>query len=150
MDVEFKEQERQPVLSIRTRTNMENLPKTIGDSYHKIAVYMEELGEKPKSEPFVAYYNMDMQDMDIEIGFPVGKLLSGKGDIRASEIEAGPVATYMYKGPYSGMEPVYIEIFKQIEEKKCIPKGVFYEFYYNAPDEVSESELLTRIVIPIV
>jgi effector-binding domain-containing protein len=149
MEVEFKEQKKQSVLSIRTRTVLADLPNIIGDSYHKIAAYLEELGEQPADVPFTAYYNMDIQDMDVEMGFPVARPLPGKGDIKAGEIVRGKVAWYMYKGPYSELEPVYNEIFRQIEEKGYQPKGVYYEYYYNSPGEVSESELLTRIVIPI-
>ena len=91
-----------------------------------------------------------MQDMDVEMGFCVARPLPGKGDVKAGEIAQGKVASYMYKGPYSEMEPVYNEIFKWINEKGYQPKGVYYEYYYNSPGEVSEGELLTRIVIPII
>jgi effector-binding domain-containing protein len=150
MEIEFKEQEAQPVVSIRARTALADLPNIIGDSYHRIAAYLEELEEQPAGAPFTAYYNMDMQNLDVEMGFPVARPLPGKGDIKAGEIVEGPVATYMYKGHYSEMEPVYNEIFRQIGEKGCQPKGIYYEYYYNSPGEVPESELLTRIVIPII
>ena len=149
MEVEFKEQKSQTIMSIRTRTTLADLPNIIGNSYHKIAAYLEELGEQPVDVPFTAYHNIDMQNMDVEMGFPVTRPLPGKGDVKAGEIAEGPVATYIYKGPYSEMEPVYNEVFKQIAEKGCQPKGVYYEYYYNSPGEVPESELLTRIVIPI-
>jgi effector-binding domain-containing protein len=149
MEIELKEQKAQPVLSIRKRTTLADLPNTIGDSYHKIAGYLEELGEQPVDVPFTAYYNLDMQDMDVEMGFPVARPLPGRDDIKAGEIPPGKVASYMYKGIYSEMEPVYNEIFKWIAEKGYQPKGVYYEYYYNSPDEVPDSELLTRIIIPL-
>jgi len=149
MKIELKELTAQPTLSIRTRTSIDKLPQTIGDGYHRIAAYMEELKEKPADVPFTAYYNMDMQDMDVEMGFPVSKPLPDKGDIKAGQTMAGKAAVSMYKGPYSAMEKVYNEIFEWIGEKGCQPKGVFYEHYYNSPGEVPESEMLTRIVIPL-
>ena len=149
MEIELTEQKAQPILSIRTRTSIDKLPDVIGSSYHKIAGYLEELGEKPADVPFTAYYNMDMQDMDVEMGFPVARLLPDKGEIKAGETLAGKAALYMHKGPYSEMEPVYNKIFKWIAQKGCQPKGIFYEYYYNSPEEVPESELLTHIVIPL-
>ena len=149
MKIKLNEQKAQPVLSIRTKTSLENLPKLIGESYHKIMDYLNELGKQPADIPFTAYHNLDMQNMDVEMGFPVAKPLPGKGDIKASEIPPRKIVSYMYKGLYSGMEPVYNEIFKWINEKGYQPTGVYYEYYYNAPDEVPESELLTRIVIPL-
>lgn len=149
MKIELSEQKAQPILSIRTKTSLENLPNLIGDSYHRIAGYLEELGEQPADVPFTAYYNLDMQNMDVEMGFPVSKPLPGKDDIEAGEIPQGKIVSYMYKGLYSEMEPVYNEIFKWIAEKGYQPAGVYYEYYYNSPGEVPESELLTRIVIPL-
>ena len=149
MKIELGEQKVQSILSIRARTSLENLPQLIGESYHKIAGYLEELGEQPADVPFTAYYNLDMQNMDVEMGFPVSKPLPGKGDIKAGEISPGKIVSYMHKGPYSEMEPIYNRIFQWIEEKGHQPKGIYYEYYYNSPDEVPESELLTRIVIPV-
>lgn len=149
MKIELSEQKAQPILSIRTKTSLENLPKLIGDNYHRIAGYLEELGEKPADVPLTAYYNLDMQNMDVEMGFPVAKPLPGKDDIKAGVTMAGKAALSMYKGLYSEMEPVYNEIFKWIAEKGYQPKGVYYEYYYNSPGEIPESELLTRIIIPL-
>ena len=92
---------------------------------------------------------MDMQNLDIEIGFPVSKKLPGKDDIQASETMAGKAVVCMYKGSYSVMEPVYNEIMGWMGKKGYQMKGVSYEYYYNSPGEVPENELLTRIVIPV-
>ena len=60
--------------------------------------------------PFTAYYNMDMQNLDVEMDFPVSKPLPGKGDIKAGETMVGKAVVCMYKSSYSVMEPVYNEI----------------------------------------
>ena len=150
MEIELKEKRSQFVLYIRTRTRQDKLPQVIGENYMKIANYMCSLGEQPVGVPYTAYYNMDMQDLDVEMGFPVSKALPESKEIKAREIEAEKVVTTMYKGPYSGMEATYVEIFKWIEEKGYHPTGVCYEYYHNSPQDVPESELLTEIVIPII
>ncbi|MFA4884750.1 MAG: GyrI-like domain-containing protein [Desulfotomaculaceae bacterium] len=95
--------------------------------------------------PFTAYYNLDMQDLDVEMGFPVMKPLPGNGEIISGEIPRGKYVSCMYKGAYSQMERPYNEMFKWIEENGYEQKGVYYEYYYNSPHDVPESELLTRI-----
>ena len=55
----------------------------------------------------------------------------------------------MYKGPYNKMEPVYQAMTEWMVSQKYIPTGVAYEFYYNDPSQVPESELLTKIVFPV-
>jgi len=47
------------------------------------------------------------------------------------------------------MEPVYNAMMQWINENGHMPTGVSYEFYYNSPAEVQESELLTKIVFPL-
>lgn len=149
LDLKLEEQQAQPVLFIRTRTNMEKLPATIGEGYGRIVNYMEELGIKPQHAPYTAYYNLDMNDLDVEMGFSVAEVFSGKDGIEARKIPPGKVVSCMYKGSYAEMEEPYKEIMKWIEDNGYVPTGVYYEYYFNSPQEVPESELLTRIVIPL-
>ncbi|MFY9541420.1 MAG: GyrI-like domain-containing protein [Dethiobacteria bacterium] len=110
---------------------------------------MDELGEKPVEAAFAGYYNMDMQNMEVEIGFVMTKHLPGKGEIKAGEIPAGRQLSYLFKGPYKEVTPVYNAMMKWVQENGCTPTGVAYEFYYNSPQEVPESELLTKIIFPL-
>ncbi|QGG48331.1 GyrI-like domain-containing protein [Heliorestis convoluta] len=122
------------------------MPALFGKAYEAIFQHLLEIGEKPAGIPFGAYYNMDMDNLDIEIGVPVSKQFSGKGDIQASEIPASHQVSYLYKGPYKDSASVYEAMQKWTMENAYSPTGVVYEFYYNSPLEVPESELLTKIV----
>jgi effector-binding domain-containing protein len=149
LDIELVEQETQTVMFIRTRTTFADMPKVIGESYGKIMQYLGEISEQPAGMPYAAYYNLDMQDMDLEMGFPVAKPLPGNGELKPGEIPAGKYVTCLYKGPYSQMEQAYNEVFKWLQENGRELTGVYYEYYYNSPMEVPESELLTKIAIPV-
>ena len=146
---EAVEQPTQPVLSIRTRTPVQNLPQVLGKSYQNIIELLGELGESPAGAPFVAYYNMDMQDLDMEIGFPVSKKLQSKGEIHSSEIPGGKYATCLYTGPYPEMPPAYEALNAWIQEHGYEPTGVVYEHYLNSPQEVPPQELKTLIAFPL-
>ena len=148
--IEVSEEKAQPVLSIRMRTRLELLPQVIGESYLKIMAYLTEQGEQPAFAPFTAYHNLDMQNLDVEMGFPVARLLPEKDDIKARELPPGKAVSSMYKGPYSGMEQPYNEMAQWMKEHGYTPTGVSYEYYFNSPQEVPESELLTKIVMPVV
>ncbi|HQD77044.1 MAG TPA: GyrI-like domain-containing protein [Bacillota bacterium] len=149
LDIQLSEQKEQPVLYIKTRTPLSGLSKVIGDTYGKIFNYLTEIGEQPADVPYTAYYNLNMEDLDVEMGFPVRGWLPERGEIKYGVIPSGKVVSCMYKGSYSQMEQPYNKIFKWIEENGYEQKGVYYEYYYNSPDEVPESELLTKIVIPL-
>jgi len=145
----FEHQPYQPVLSIRTITAVEKLPQIIGPAYMQIAQYLGELGEQPAGIPFVGYYNLDMQALDVEIGFPVNRELPGRGEIQPSSIAECEAAVCIYTGLYEDMGPAYDELNRMALEKGLEPTGIAYEFYFNSPDEVPISELKTKILFPL-
>ena len=146
---EVKEQAAQATLTIRTRTPQKDLPQVLGRGHGTIAQYLGTLGEHPIGAPFSAYYNMDMQDLDVEIGFPVSRELPGSGEIQASQIPGGKLATCLYTGPYSEMEPAYTALMQWMAEKGHEATGVAYEMYLSDPGEVPPEELQTLIVFPL-
>ncbi len=146
---EIKEQGPQPILSIRARTPVDGLPQLLGEAYGKIAGYLAELGERPAGAPFTAYYNMDMQDLDVEVGFPVGKPLTGKDDIQAGQVPGGKLGYALHTGPYSEIAPAYDALTQFVKEQGYEPTGAAYEFYLNDPGETPQEQLQTQIVFPL-
>jgi effector-binding domain-containing protein len=147
--VEIKEQESQPTLVIRTRTSVEDLPKALGEAYGAIARYLGELCECPVGAPFSAYFNDDMTNLDVAIGFPVAGPLPGRGNIEASEIPAGKLATCLYTGPYSGLAPAYDALTHWVAENGYEATGVVYEMYLDDPGDTPTEKLRTLIAFPL-
>lgn len=145
---EVKEQPAQATLSIRTRAAVQDLPRVFGQGYEAIYRYLTELGEQPTGAPFAAYYNMDMENLDIELGFPVTRELPGRVEIKAGQIPGGRVATCLYTGPYSDMAPAYEELSQWLKDNGYEASGVVYEQYLNGP-ETPPAELQTQIVFPL-
>jgi effector-binding domain-containing protein len=132
-------------LVVRTRTPMEQLPQAIGAAYQQIGALMGEYSIQPADAPYVAYYNMDMQDLDIEIGFFFDKALEGRGDVKPVVYPAMSIASAMHKGPYDTLNVTYDALNAWIKEQGDEPTGVVFEFYLNSPQEVPPEEMLTRI-----
>lgn len=148
--IEMREQSYQSVLSIRTRTDITRLPGLIAESYSRIRQYLNDLDIEPEGPPFVAYYNFDMNDLDVEMGFPVDDVIPGDRDMCPGELERGRMVTCMYEGAYDGLKDVYAKMNVYIEEKGLKAKGISYEFYYNSPADVKRpEELMTRIDLPV-
>lgn len=142
---ELREQATQPALSIRTRTRVQDLPQVLGTGYGAIAQYLGELQEEPVGPPFAIYYTEDMQNLDIEFGFPVSRRLAGRSDIQASETPGGKVATCLHTGPYSELEPAYNALSQWIKDNGYESTGVAYEMYLNDADQTPPQELKTQI-----
>lgn len=147
-DIAVLQKNEQPTLHIRTRTKVGNLPMLIGESYGKLAAYLAKQGACLSDVPYVAYHNMDMQDLDVEIGFPLAAPLPGKDDLLPGSIPAGKMVFCMYRGAYHAMEPVYNEMAQWILANNHKPVGTAYEYYYNGP-KFPEEEFLTMIVMPL-
>ena len=144
---EVKEQPAQKTLSIRTRAAVQDLPRLLEEGFGAIAQYLGKLGEQPSGSPFAAYYNMDMENLDVEFGFPVSRPLPGQTDIKSGEITGGRVAACLYTGPYSEMEPAYDALAKWVEDNGYETTGVTYELYLNDPRQTPPAQ--TQIIFPL-
>ncbi|MGI5965952.1 GyrI-like domain-containing protein [Anaerotruncus rubiinfantis] len=147
-NVELFELREQPTLTIRATVPAQGLPELIAKSYARIGEYLAELGVGICDVPFVIYYNMDVDALDVEIGFPVPSAQPGKGEIASSKIPAGKAASCIYRGPYAQIGPAYEDLEAWFAKQRCEPAGPFYEYYYNGPDS-PEDELLTRVFMPL-
>lgn len=98
--------EKGHVACIRTRCNAKDIPAVLGDGYgKKIYHYLQSLGLSPNGMPYTAYFNMDMNDLDIELGMPVSGPFQGTDEIISGEMAAGSYATTVFfTGPYGDLE----------------------------------------------
>lgn len=139
----------QPALAIRTRTPVTAIGEVMGQAFGKVYQYMLEIGAKPGECAFAAYYNMDMNDLDVDIGFVLAEPAPGRGEIHAMDIPGGQQVSCMYKGPYDQMEVAYTAMTEWMAANGYTPTGHAYEFYYNDPSQVPPSELQTKIMFPV-
>lgn len=139
----------QPVLAMRTRAAVQDLPQTMGRVYGAIAQYLGQLGEHPAGPPYAAYYNMDMQDLDLEIGFPVARALPGQGEIQPGQIPAGPAVAYLHIGPYDQAHTAYAALTQWLQANGREATGVAYEMYLNDPTVTAPEALQTQVVMPL-
>ena len=146
---QIDERPAQPVLSVRSRTSVQDLPQALGHAFGAVMQYLGAQGEQPAGPPFAAYYNMDMQNLDVEIGFPVSHLLPGQGEVQAGEIPGGLQASVIHTGPYSECTPAYEALHQYIEEQGHPATYVAYEFYLNDPEHTPPEQLQTQIMFPL-
>ena len=123
-------------------------PALFGRVYGEIMQYLGELGEYPAGMPFAAYHNLDMQNLDIEVGFPVARKLDGRGEIQASEFPGGRLASVMHVGPYDALTSAYNALAQWVKEQGLEPTGVSYELYYDPP-ETPPQDIRTEIIFPL-
>jgi effector-binding domain-containing protein len=107
------------------------------------------LGEQPAGPFFAVYYNDDMQNLDVGIGFIVSQLLPGKDEIQPSEIPAGSYAACLYTGPYSHIKEAYDTLGKWLQDNGRQATQVAYEMYLDDPSKTLPAQLRTIVMQPL-
>ena len=148
-EVTLDEQAALPTLVVRTRTSVQNLPNALGQAYGAVSGYLGGLGQVPAGPPFSAYYNADMEDLDVEIGFPVAQALPGEGEVQAGRMQGGTVAMCRHVGPYSKIGPAYEALTAWMAENRYELAGPAYEIYLNDPGVTPHSQLQTQVIFPV-
>lgn len=146
--ISLLEQPEQHVLSIRTTIHFDNYPNTAKLAYEKIMEYAEDNDLLLSSGPFVCYHNANLENLDVEMGFPVAKRVSGNDDIVGYTIPVQKVVSGIFLGDYGDTDPLMIQIMQWIEEHGYEQQGRIYNYYLN-DDQRNAIELLTQIVVPV-
>jgi len=144
---EIKEQHAQPTVSIRTKTSLSKLPEVIHKSYDAIEKHIAKVGGTNAGAPFVIYYNMDINDLDVELGFPVAKNISEYHEVKNSQTPAGKALEFTHVGPYNELEKAYRPAMTWIKESNFKESGIVCEFYMNDPAVTPPEDLITEIKI---
>ena len=147
--MEIKDMKEKLALMIRKITTIQNMSSVLGESYKEIIQYVQEIGAKEPIESFVIYHNMDMSNLEIDIGFTVPDKLPDKGHIKMSSIRAGKYATALHEGPYDTLTNTYNELTAFVQEKGFEVENWVYEVYLNNPMDNPGEPPRTVIYFPL-
>lgn len=134
---------------VKTRAPQSELPKLIGESYGKITARMNEFGAMAAGAPYLAYFNSDMEDLQVEIGIPTGVYVPDTEEIVMSEIPEGDYLSAIFTGPYDQLMDAYGEMTVYMTEHKIQVTGGVYESYLNDPADTAPEALMTEIIFSI-
>lgn len=137
-----------PTLCVKARTPVKDIGAVIGSAFGEIMKTISARGATPIGMPYVAYRNLDMSDLDLEIGFPVSKPVAGEGRVEPGKLPGGAWASTMHVGPYSEVGPAWADLqaFIAAQGKTASPVG--YEFYLDGPDTPPD-RIRTRVAFPL-
>ena len=147
--MEIKDMKEKLALMIKKNTSIQNMPSVLGTCFGEIIQYVKEIGAKEPIESFVIYHNMEMSNLEIDIGFTVPDKLPDKGHIKMSSIRAGKYATALHEGPYDTLTNTYNELTAFVQEKGFEVENWVYEVYLNNPMDNPEEPPRTVIYFPL-
>jgi effector-binding domain-containing protein len=146
--IQLFEYPEQHVLSIRKTINFSDYPAIARRSYEEIMMYAAQQGLLFSNGPYVCYHNADLEKLDVELGFPIARPVSGDGEILGHTIPAQKVVSSIFLGAYEDTDPLLLEIMQWIAKHGLEQKGTIFNYYLNEGDRPT-NELLTQIVVPV-
>lgn len=150
-DIMLLQQPEQSALIVESKGNINTFSNLIGEGFHKIGSYLQELGELPTDIPFAeypAYEEMTKEKIKVNVGFYTQRLFPSSEEIKSIVIPARKIAVCLHKGTYDELALLYQEMAEWIKKKGYEATGTSVEHYYTKPD-VPETEHITRIVMPL-
>jgi effector-binding domain-containing protein len=135
--------------AIRLKTPVGNLKAEMGRAYGEVAGLLGKQRTGPAGSPFAIYHNMDMNDLDVEMGFPVSREIRGEGRMKPGVLPGGRTAVAEHRGPYDTAESTYKALMAFIQQNKAEAQGLCYEVYRNDPQTTKPEDLLTEIGFPL-
>ena len=136
---------KQQVVSITTKTAVENLQHLIGPTFMKLVSYIQQEEADIVSTPFVSYRNLkedgqvDGDLVEVEIGFPISKLIRESDEFKSYTLPSYLAMSALFKGSYDDLTSPYTAILERIAAENGHFTGVSYE-YYLSDEEISSDQ----------
>lgn len=120
--------------------------KSLQPAWDEVHDWMKAREIQPSGPALIRYRTTDMsKELDIDVGFTLGKAVKGDSRITAGFLPAGRYATLLYTGPYrgKGIYQATVALLEWAKENKVMwdisrRKGVEWwngraEFYFSDP-----------------
>jgi AraC family transcriptional regulator len=148
-DIEIKDVEPQPIVSIRQETTPAGLGAAFRELLPVVHEYLQKRGVEPSGPSFGIYHVYETERVDFEAGFPVAEPVEGEGRIEAGEFPGGRAAVVVHEGPYDTIGAAH-EALDAFVHERGTHGGSPREVYRTGPgDESDASKWRTEVIYPL-
>ncbi len=148
-EIRMKQTPQCYTVSIRKTINfMEEYVSFIDEALPLIEAYLASHDVLTSSAPLTYFHNMDLEKLDVEVGYHIAQELPDDGDITCQCCPSRKVVMAIDMGPYEKQDPTLMDLFGYIETQKLTMQGPICYYYLNEPNR-PESEYLTQMMIPV-
>ena len=152
MKIEVTNEKSEIAVAIKAiAIDMDQMVEVMDTSYAKLMGYIAAQGKQISGAPYCCYTNPneDYSQFDMEFGIPVSEAVDAKDEIFMSQTYRGKAITAIHKGAYKDLETMYVALMDYAKENSLELAGVYYDYYISNPADVTESELLTKLVFAL-
>lgn len=148
-EIRLKETAQCYTVSIRkTISFMNEYSEFFKDALSLVSACLDEHDVLTSSPPVVCFHNMDLEQLDVEVGFHTAQDVTSNETISCKSCQPCKVVTTIDMGPYEKQDPTLMELFDYIKLHDLEMQGPIIYYYLNEPER-AESEYLTQMVIPV-
>jgi effector-binding domain-containing protein len=136
----------QHTLVVRSTVSPAEIPAFMGAAFGRVSEVARADGMPISGPPFARVRPEDDGALTLEAGFPVGGVVLGQGDVKASHLPGGPVLRTTHLGDYAGTSRAYQALADYASEHGLRPAGDAWEVYLSEPDDAVPR---TLVILPV-
>lgn len=135
--------------SMRDEVGLGDIPQALGRMFQAVKDALAKQDMEPDGAPFARYHSFG-DTVDLEAGVMVATQIQADGEVKPSELPAGPAAIAVHAGPYESLGATYSAIERWLEESSHKANGGPWELYITDPSaEPNPSKWLTEVIFPL-
>ena len=95
---------------------------------------------------FARYHGQPTYTVDLEVGFPTDRPVTTDGDVHASDLPGGRVATLVHHGAFDQLGESWGRLAAWIAEQGHVPTADIWEVYVTEPSpDMDPADLVTEL-----
>jgi effector-binding domain-containing protein len=136
--------------AIRDEVPEGSLAEAMGGMFQAVMAALREQGITPASKPFARYHAVG-QVVDLEAGVIIKDPFQPSGQVRSSELPAGPAAIAVHTGSYETLEATHAAMQRWLEANPGQQaNGGPWEIYVTDPaEEPDPAKWITEVIYPL-
>lgn len=135
--------------SMRETVGRDDIPAAIGRIFRTVNQAVARQRVDRNGSPFARYHSFG-DVVDLEAGVPVSSPIQPDGEVKPSQLPAGPAAIAVHAGPYEGLSATYAAIDAWLASTGHTASGGPWEIYLTDPSEEPDpTKWLTEIIYPL-
>ena len=147
--IELRVLRAQNTATARETVGRDDVPAAIGRILQAVSHAVSKQGASTAGPPFARYHSFGAT-VDLEAGMAVTAPIQPDGDVRPSQLPAGPAAIAVHVGPYEGLPATYAAIEAWIASTSHAASGGPWEIYLTDPSqEPDSSRWITEVIHPL-
>ncbi len=147
--IEFRVLRGHHTASMRDEVALGDIPQALGRMFQVARDTLAKQDIEPDGAPFARYHSFG-DTVDLEAGIMVATPIQPDGDVKSSELPAGPAAIAIHVGPYESLGATYDAMERWLEASSHEASGGPWELYITDPSaEPNPNKWLTEVIFPL-